>query len=100
MALQRIKTRKTSNNNWSALDVLLEGCQIVDFELRCIYVNKIAAAQGQKTREELVGHKITEAYPGIEQNKAFLYIKKSLKNRTACKGKYISLPKYYPNLVS
>jgi hypothetical protein len=55
LTFDRIKPPKASIGYWNALDVLMEGCQIIDFDFRYVYVNKVAAVQGQKTREEMLG---------------------------------------------
>lgn len=57
------------------LDHLLEGFQILDRELRYVYVNPAAAKQGQSTPDALVGKKMTEAYPGVEATALFAAMK-------------------------
>ena len=54
-----------------SIDNLLEGVQILDREWRYLYVNSTAAAQGQSTREALIGRTLLESYPGIEQTAVF-----------------------------
>jgi len=53
------------------LDNLLEGCQIIGFDWRYLYVNDSVARQGRKTKEELLGHTMMEVYPGIDQTPLF-----------------------------
>ncbi|MCR9203410.1 MAG: ATP-binding protein [Halobacteriovoraceae bacterium] len=60
-------------------DNLLEGVQVLDRELRYTYINKVAAAHGKSTPEELIGKKMVEAYPGIDQSEVFKKILHSLK---------------------
>ncbi len=51
----------------SVLDSLLEGCQVIRFDWKYLYVNDVVAAQGRRPKEELVGRTMTDCYPGIEQ---------------------------------
>jgi PAS domain S-box-containing protein/putative nucleotidyltransferase with HDIG domain len=55
----------------TTLDGMLEGCQIIGHDWRYLYVNDAACAHGGKTREELLGRTIMEAYPGIERTRLF-----------------------------
>lgn len=54
-----------------SLDHMIEGCQIIDHDWRYVYVNKAAAAQGRKTKEELLGHRMMDVYPGIDKTEMF-----------------------------
>ncbi len=45
------------------LDPLNEGCIIVGFDWRYLYVNAAAARQGHQTREALLGRPVLEVYP-------------------------------------
>src|ERR1051325_1124684 len=48
------------------LDNLIEGCQIIGFDWRYLYVNDVTAQQGHQSKEALLGHTMMEKYPGIE----------------------------------
>lgn len=50
---------------------MLEGCQIIDFDWRYIYVNDAAAHQGRHEPVELLMHTMMEMYPGIENTELF-----------------------------
>jgi len=65
----------------STLENLLEGCQIIDFEYRYIFINKVASEQGKKTAEELHGHTMMEMYPGIETTPMFSVLQQCMKDR-------------------
>src|SRR5688572_14502042 len=56
---------------YSVLDNLLEGCQIISFDYRYVYVNEAVAKQGRRSREELLGRTMMELYPGIETTHMF-----------------------------
>jgi putative nucleotidyltransferase with HDIG domain/PAS domain S-box-containing protein len=66
----------------SVLDNLLEGCQIIGFDYRYLYVNDAVAKQGRKPKEELLGHTMMELYPGIEATHMFSLIEQCMKERT------------------
>jgi PAS domain S-box-containing protein len=63
------------------LDAMMEGCQIIDFEWRYVYVNEVVAAQGKHTREELVNHTMMEIYPGIESTELFTVLRQCMEQR-------------------
>src|SRR5450756_1166663 len=44
------------------LDAMLEGCQIIGFNWRYLYVNDAAARHGHQAKNNLVGHKMMEIY--------------------------------------
>ncbi|MBK9247905.1 MAG: PAS domain S-box protein [Ignavibacteria bacterium] len=54
-----------------ALDDMIEGCQIIGFDWKYLYVNKSASIHGQRKEEELIGHTMMEMYPGIELTDMF-----------------------------
>lgn len=67
----------------STLDNMLEGCQILDFDWRYVYVNDAAAKHGATTIDALIGRKMTEVYPGIEKTIMFSHLKRCMSSRTA-----------------
>ena len=68
-----------------SLDYMLEGCQIIDFDWRYFYVNDAAARQGRMPREELLGHTMMEAYPGIDKTELFSHLRNCMTNRVPYK---------------
>ncbi len=54
-----------------ALDGLLEGCMLLDFEWTYLYVNDAAARHGYQQRENLIGRSMLELYPGVEDSEPF-----------------------------
>ncbi len=64
------------------LDSLLEGCQVIGFDWRYLYVNDAVARQGQKTREELLGRTMSECYPGIDATPMFSVLERCMAERT------------------
>ena len=65
------------------LDSMMEGCQIIDFDWRYVYVNEGAAEQGKRTREELLHHTMMEMYPGIENSELFTVLRQCMQERTS-----------------
>ncbi|MBX7097550.1 MAG: response regulator [Myxococcaceae bacterium] len=50
----------------AVLDSLLEGCQVVSFDWKFLYLNKAALVQSRSTADYLIGRNAMEAYPGFE----------------------------------
>ena len=63
------------------LDDMMEGCQIIGFDWRYLYVNETAARHGRRKRDELIGHTMMEAYPGIEGTEMFGRLTQCMKDR-------------------
>ena len=64
-----------------ALDNMLEGCQLIGFDWRFLYVNEAVARHGRQTREALLGHTIMELYPGIENTSVFAVFRRCMDER-------------------
>src|SRR5574341_480965 len=63
------------------LDNLLEGCQIIGFDWRYLYLNDAVARHGRKIKEELLGHTMMEIYPGIEKTDMFTALRECMDDR-------------------
>ena len=63
------------------LDALLEGCQIIGFDYRYLYVNDVLTAQSRKPREELLGRTMMQCYPGIEHTDMFTVLRRCMEER-------------------
>ncbi|MDP2209558.1 MAG: CHASE3 domain-containing protein [Bacteroidota bacterium] len=82
----RVKERtasllKSEERYRSTLENLMEGCQIIDFDYRYLYINDVAAKQGRCTKEESLGHTMMERYPGIEKSQMFSKLRKCMMER-------------------
>ena len=64
-----------------SLDYMIEGCQIIDYDWRYIYVNEAAAKQGRKNKEELLGYTMMQVYPGIDKTEMFSHLRNCMANR-------------------
>ncbi len=65
------------------LDTLLEGCQVIDFDWRYLYVNDMAAQFGRRPKSDYIGHKIQALYPGIEATELFAVLNQCMIERRA-----------------
>lgn len=63
------------------LNTMMEGCQIIDFDWRYVYVNDTVAAQGQYPAEQLLTHTMMEMYPGIENTPLFSILRRCMDER-------------------
>lgn len=77
IALLKSETRISES-----LDHLIEGCQIIGFNWRFIYLNDAAANQGRKSKEEFIGKNIKDVLPGIENTELFSLLEKCMNDRT------------------
>ncbi|MBI4295954.1 MAG: PAS domain S-box protein, partial [Chloroflexi bacterium] len=67
----------------TALDSMMEGCLIIDFNWRYVYANDAVARQGRFTREQFIGHTMKEVTPNIEETEVFARLKESMEKRMA-----------------
>lgn len=74
VAASEKQLRNTLNN-------MMEGVQIHDFDWRYIFVNETLTKFSQSPREELIGTRLMDKYPGIEQTDAFKSMERVMKSR-------------------
>jgi PAS domain S-box-containing protein len=75
------KLRESEKRYRNTLDNMIEGCQIVDFNWRFVYVNLSAAKQAQNTAGGMLGKTIMELYPGFENTNIYTALKNCMDNR-------------------
>jgi PAS domain S-box-containing protein len=63
------------------LDNMIEGCAIFDCNWEYLYVNEANAVHAHHTREELLGKKLTDIFPGIESTPFFKTYKRVMDER-------------------
>ncbi|MGD0203838.1 MAG: PAS domain S-box protein [Candidatus Bathyarchaeia archaeon] len=73
--------KEVENRLQISLDSMIEGCQIIDYDWRYVYVNAAAAKQGRKTKEELLGYTMMQVYPGIDRTEMFSHLRNCMTNR-------------------
>jgi len=66
-----------------ALNHMMEGVQIIDFNWRYLYLNDEAIKQSNYTANELVGHTMMEMYPGFEKAPLFSILERCMKERSS-----------------
>ena len=73
--------KEVENRLQISLDSMIEGCQIIDYDWRYVYVNEAVAKQGRKTKEELLGYSMMQVYPGIDRTEMFSHLRNCMTNR-------------------
>lgn len=63
------------------LNTMLEGCQIIGFDWRYLYVNDAAAHHEGRTKEAFLGHTVLELHPGIEKTPLFAVLRQCMNER-------------------
>jgi len=66
----------------STLDNMMEGCQIIGFDWKYIYINDVAEYHNRRPKEELLGNRYMDVWPGIEDTEIFRVMKQCLDYRT------------------
>jgi PAS domain S-box-containing protein len=74
--------RKSEERFRTTLDNILEGCQLLGFDWRYLYLNGAAARQNRRPNEELLGHTMLECWPGIEGTEVFQMLKRCMTERS------------------
>ena len=69
----------------TAFDYMLEGAQIIGFDRRYLYLNDMAQAQSRRPKEELLGNRYTDVWPGSEDTHLFAMIKRCIEDRIPCR---------------
>jgi PAS domain S-box-containing protein len=65
----------------STLDNMLEGCQIIGYDWRYLYLNDAAVEHSKMKREQLLGHTMMEMYPGIDETELFIWLRHCMEKR-------------------
>jgi PAS domain S-box-containing protein len=86
--------RKSEERYRNALDGIMEGCQIIDFNWRLIYLNAIALKHSGRTKEGLLGRTLMESYPGFEKSETFTSFNKCMVERIP---QHIESPVEFPD---
>jgi signal transduction histidine kinase len=62
---------------------IMEGCQLIAFDWRYLYLNDAAAIQNRRPNDTLLGRTMIEAWPGIEDSAVFSMLRRSMTERAA-----------------
>lgn len=76
-----LEHQKAETRFRTTLDHLLEGCQIIGYDWRYLYLNDVAAQQGHYPKEQLLGRTMMEMYPGIETTPMFTLLRRCMEER-------------------
>ena len=77
--------RSSEERYRTTLDGILEGCQLIGFDWRYLYLNEAAAIHNRRPNSELLGRKMTEVWPGIEATAVFAMLHRSMEERVTIK---------------
>jgi len=63
------------------LENMMEGCQLIDYNWKYIFINKNADFYNSRTRNELIGKKITDLWPDIIKTKLYVLAKRCMEEQ-------------------
>ncbi|MCW4016526.1 MAG: PAS domain S-box protein [Candidatus Bathyarchaeota archaeon] len=69
----------------STLDNMMEGCQLIDYDWRYIYVNDAAAKHGRFAKKDFIGKTMMDLYPYIDTTTLFSVLSKCMKERVSAR---------------
>lgn len=67
----------------TTLDNILEGCQLIGFDWRYLYMNDAAATQNRRPNTELLGRRMPDMWPGMEETQVFAMLRRCMEQRIA-----------------
>ena len=73
--------RESEEHFRDTLDNMMEGCQILGFDWRYLYINKAAEKHNRRSNEELLTKKYLDMWPGIETTEVFKVIQRCMEER-------------------
>jgi PAS domain S-box-containing protein len=73
--------KKNEERYRTTLDGMLEGCQLVGFDWRYLYLNPRAAIHNRRPNAELLGQRMPDAWPGIEGTDVFRILRRCMEER-------------------
>jgi PAS domain S-box-containing protein len=65
----------------TTLENMMEGCQLLAFDWRYLYLNETASRHNRRPNAELLGRKMTETWPGIEDTPVFKMLRRCMEER-------------------
>jgi PAS domain S-box-containing protein len=70
------------------LDNVMEGCQLIGFDWRYLYLNDAAESHNRRPNTELLGRTMLEAWPGIEAGGGFTMLQRCMEERIVQDGEW------------
>lgn len=74
--------RESEAKYHSMLDSMLEGCQIIGFDWRYLYLNRTAESHSRRPMTELLGRTMMECWPGLTETALFSLLNSCMEERT------------------
>jgi signal transduction histidine kinase len=65
----------------ASIQTLLEGVQIIGFDWRYLYLNDAAERHARRDAADLLGRRMSECYPGIDQTPVFAVLERVMRSR-------------------
>jgi PAS domain S-box-containing protein len=70
------------------LDNVMEGCQLIAFDWRYLYLNGAAERHNRRPNSELLGRSMLETWPGIEASDGFTMLRRCMDERIVQDGEW------------
>src|SRR4051812_4587296 len=67
----------------ASIQKLLEGVQIIGFDWTYLYLNEAAERHARRHAVELVGRRMMDCYPGVDQTPMFSALRRVMQSRRA-----------------
>ena len=65
----------------STLETMIEGAQIIGFDWTYLYLNSAAVMHSRLSKNEMLGNRFMDVWPGVEETKLFQAINKCMEDR-------------------
>jgi PAS domain S-box-containing protein len=75
--------RKSEERFRLTLDNMLEGCQIINYDWKYIFINDSAALHGRRAKNEFIGRTMMDLYPGIDKTEFFEKLRSCMEKQIA-----------------
>jgi PAS domain S-box-containing protein len=75
------KIKASEERFHSTLDNMLEGCQLIGFDWRYLYINAAAEIHNRRPNAELLGNVYTEMWPGVESTEVYNRMRNCMNER-------------------
>jgi len=73
--------RESERRFRSTLDSMMEGCQIIGYDWKYLYINDAADDHNRRPKGELLGNRYMDMWPGVETTEVFGAIKRCMEDR-------------------
>lgn len=81
LSLAFSELRESESKYRQTLDSMLEGCQIIGFDWRYLYLNDTADKHNRRPKKELLGKTVMECWPGFTETEVFALEKSCMEHR-------------------